>query len=111
MAEVNRDCIKQLQDNYMNQLNRKVKSQVGRLKWWQVALISLVVSFVGKLTGGLDAERQKKNVADLKQAPWSPPDWLFAPAWTINNFFLLLGLQRILTSDRITEIAYPLRSF
>jgi benzodiazapine receptor len=36
---------------------------------------------------------------ELEQAPWAPPSWLFAPVWTINNFFLLLALQRLLKSD------------
>ncbi len=74
-----------------------------RLKWWQIALISVIVSFLGKLSGGNDNNQQKLYTRKLKQAPWAPPAWLFAPAWTINNFFLLLGLQKIERMDNIPE--------
>lgn len=71
-----------------------------KLKWWQVALLSIVVSAIG----GLSAGRSKKPgwkiyTQQLKQAPWAPPAWVFAPAWTINNFFILKALQRLLHSD------------
>lgn len=80
-----------------------LQSRSARLKWWQIAMISVVVSFLGKLTGGNDNNQQKLYTKKLKQAPWAPPAWLFAPAWTINNFFLLLGLQRIINNDNIPE--------
>ncbi len=76
---------------------------VHRLKWWQIALISAVVSFLGKLSGGNDTDQQRLYTKKLKQAPWAPPAWLFGPAWTINNFFLLLGLQRITENENISE--------
>jgi len=66
------------------------------LKWWQVALVTLAVSFVGRITSGKSGKANQSLYAKkLKQAPWSPPTWVFAPAWLINNFFNLLALQRI----------------
>ena len=37
----------------------------------------------------------------LKQAPWAPPAYVFGPAWTLNNFFLLLALKRILEDQTL----------
>ena len=71
-----------------------------KLKWWQVALISVAVSALGSLSGLISSKKQKKVYnAKFKQAPWSPPAWAFAPAWTINNFFLINALRRILAKD------------
>jgi len=70
------------------------------LKWWQVALLSIVVSAIGGLASGLSSNKEKKLYnKKLKQAPWAPPAWVFGPAWTFNNIFLLLALQRLLKSD------------
>lgn len=68
----------------------------SRLKWWQLALISVAVSALGALSG-TRSHRKDRKVYDkeLKQAPWAPPGWLFAPAWTFNNSFLLSALLSI----------------
>jgi benzodiazapine receptor len=72
----------------------------SKLKWWQLALLSVVISAVGALSSMKSQKKERKLYnAKLKQAPWAPPAWLFAPAWTLNNTFLLLALQRIINSD------------
>lgn len=75
-------------------------NRFSKLKWWQIALLSVVVSAIGGLASG-QPRRKDKQLYDknLKQAPWAPPGWLFAPAWNINNFFLLLALQKLLSSN------------
>lgn len=71
-----------------------------QLKWWQVALLSIALSTLGGLSAITSKkDRTKIYTEKLKQAPWAPPSWLFAPAWTFNNFLLLLALQRLLQSD------------
>ncbi|MCW3122043.1 MAG: TspO/MBR family protein [Flavipsychrobacter sp.] len=75
----------------------------NKLKWWQIALISVAVSLLGKLAGGNDTDEQKLYTKQLKQGPWAPPAWLFGPAWTINNFFLLIGLRRLYTNEQMPE--------
>lgn len=68
-----------------------------QLKWWQIALLAVAVSFLGKLsTGQKNNGETKIYEKELQQAPWAPPGWLFGPAWTLNNFFLLIGLQILL---------------
>jgi len=72
----------------------------NKLKWWQVALISIAVSALGGLSGLRSSKQQKKIYnSKLKQAPWAPPSWVFAPAWTINNFFLIKAIRGILQKD------------
>jgi len=75
-------------------------NRFSKLKWWQIALLSLVVSALGGLASA-QPSRNDKQLYDkkLKQAPWAPPGWLFAPAWNINNFFLLLALQKLSTAN------------
>ncbi|MBC7552560.1 MAG: tryptophan-rich sensory protein [Taibaiella sp.] len=79
---------------------KKNIDKVRALKWWQIALISVAVSALAGLTGLRSSKKEKKlyNVK-LKQAPWAPPAFLFAPAWATINFFLLNAIKRILSSD------------
>ena len=75
-----------------------------KLNWWQLALAAIVVSAVGGLSSGKPNKKERKLYEkDLKQAPWAPPEWVFAPAWTINNFFLLKALQELLRRNDIEE--------
>jgi hypothetical protein len=59
------------------------------IKWWQVALATVIVSVLGALSTG----SSKKNQRKFEQAPWAPPAKLFGPAWAINNYFLLQALK------------------
>ncbi len=75
-------------------------SKYTNLKWWQIALLSIAASAIGGLASGLSSKKEKKLYdIKLKQAPWAPPAWLFGPAWTINNFFILLALQKVINSN------------
>jgi benzodiazapine receptor len=46
-------------------------------------------------------QKQEKKLYNRKllQAPWAPPSWVFAPAWMLNNFFLIKALQRMASKD------------
>lgn len=71
-----------------------------KLKWWQIALIAVAASALAGLASFTPHKKEKQLYnKKLKQAPWAPPAWLFGPAWTVNNFFLLLALQRLLASN------------
>lgn len=81
-------------------MNCSLRKISASLKWWHVGLLSVAVSFLGKLAGGTSSDTEVKiYTKKLKQAPWAPPAWLFGPAWTINNFFLLLGLQQLINES------------
>lgn len=66
-------------------------------KSWLLPLLSIGLSYLGKLSGG-DAMNDDKRIYRKKfeQAPWAPPAWLFAPAWTFNNIFLVNAVNRLL---------------
>ena len=67
-------------------------------KWWQGALALIVVTAIGALSAGSKKKTRKIYEKQQKQAPWAPPAWLFGPAWTLNNIFLVWGLRRILNN-------------
>jgi len=72
------------------------------LKWWQLVLVTLAVSAVGALSTMQKKQGQRHLYEkELEQAPWAPPGWLFGPAWTFNNFFLLWGLQSIILNKNL----------
>lgn len=77
-------------------MSRKIQ-----LNWWQLALATAAVSFLGSLAARNNKQQRKLYEKELKQAPWAPPAWLFAPAWMLNNFFLLMGLQKLLQREDI----------
>ena len=75
-----------------------------KLSWWQVALASVALSAIGGLSSGKPNNKERRLYEkELKQAPWAPPGWVFAPAWTINNFFLLKALQQLLRHNDINQ--------
>ncbi len=74
--------------------------KIGTLKGWQIALIAAGASALGGLSALMPSKERKELYTDkLEQAPWAPPSWLYAPAWTINNFFLIRAMQRILQKN------------
>ncbi|MBB1284933.1 tryptophan-rich sensory protein [Flavisolibacter sp. BT320] len=74
------------------------------IKWWQVALATIAVSVLGGLSTGTTKRTERKLYnRKLKQAPWAPPAPVFGPAWTLNNFFLLLALKRLLEDKTISK--------
>lgn len=67
------------------------------VKSWQLAVGALALSAIGGLVSGRPRKTEVKlYTRELKQAPWAPPPWAFAPAWTANNYFLLRALKKIL---------------
>lgn len=82
----------------------KIALAATRLRWWQIALITVGVSLLGSLsTGRSRKSEQKLYTTKLEQAPWAPPAWLFGIAWPLNNFFVLLALQQLLAGKDLPE--------
>lgn len=74
------------------------------IRWWQVALAIIVVSVLGALSTGSSKKNQRKLYKrKFEQAPWAPPAKLFGPAWTINNYFLLQALKKLLQSGGVSN--------
>jgi translocator protein len=54
----------------------------ARRDFWKPALIAAAVAiFIAGLGGTLTDTGPWYQ--DLRKSPWQPPDWLFAPAWTL----------------------------
>jgi tryptophan-rich sensory protein len=70
-------------------------------RWWEIALLTIAVTLLSRLTTG---NPQKESRAfyerKTKQPAWAPPGWVFAPAWTINNIFLLKALLELLRTKK-----------
>ncbi len=82
----------------------RIRSAANRLKWWQVALISVGVSLLGKFSTGRSRKyEQKLYNLKLDQAPWAPPAWVFGVAWPLNNYFVLLALRSLLAKEDIPD--------
>ena len=47
----------------------------------------------------------------LNQPPFSPPDWLFAPVWSILYILMFVSLIMILKDGNIKEKSAPLTLF
>jgi translocator protein len=77
---------------------------------WQVALATIAVSGLGALSTMKPKSAERKLYQqELKQAPWAAPPWAFGPAWTINNFFLLKALSKMLdgnTSEQHKQVLH-----
>jgi benzodiazapine receptor len=85
-----------MHENCMKETIHLSNGKKIRVSWWQVALLALALSAISRLMATKSSKKSQKFYSnDLKQAPWAPPGWLFGPAWTINNFFLLRALLKI----------------
>lgn len=78
-----------------------VANRQPKYKWWQVALALVVVTVIGSLSVGSKKKTRRIYQQEKEQAPWAPPAWLFGPAWTFNNIFLVWGLMRILNNPHM----------
>lgn len=91
----------------MNLLKTRIMDQqqtasVGKpVRWWEIALLTIAVTALSRIATG----RSPKNNRDVyrqktKQPAWAPPGWVFAPAWTLNNVFVLRALLQLLKNGR-----------
>lgn len=80
---------------------QKTGAWFAGLSTWQVVILSIFVSVLGGLSGGLpqQTDSQRAYYAQLEQAPWAPPGWIFGPVWTLNNILLMLALRRLVRSN------------
>ncbi len=67
---------------------------------WLLPVISIGLSYLGRLSAGNALNKERKiYTKKFEQAPWSPPAWVFGPAWTINNIFMVNAIKRLLERD------------
>lgn len=70
----------------------------GTLRWWHGALAYGAVQAVSFVETGNPLRQQRKYLAQDKP-DWSPPSWLFGPAWSVLTASMLYGDLRML-NDR-----------
>lgn len=70
-------------------------------RWWEIALLTVAVTVLSAVfTGKPQKSNSKYYEEETRQPVWAPPGWVFAPAWTINNIFLLKALIEILRNRK-----------
>ncbi len=87
---------------------------VPRWRWYHGAAFYVTVQVLTFGLSGLTSivsGNRGKNLRDdffgdvdyfreLKQSVFSPPSWVFAPAWTLNNISVILGTWRVLNMPK-----------
>lgn len=68
--------------------------------WLQIAGLTVAASVLGVLSSGSRGKQQKYYAKELKEPSWAPPGWVFGPAWTINNVFLIKALIQLLDKQK-----------
>lgn len=91
-------------------------SQTPRWRWYHgitfYALAQGITFGLSGLTSAISGNRGKSLREDifgdvsyfrnLKQSVFSPPPWVFGPAWTINNISVIIGTWRVLNMPKKT---------
>ncbi len=89
---------KSLSEKLLRKLPVKPQRKVRR---WEACLFFVVITVAGRLTAGsFTTDSQRKQYGKEVKPVWSPPGWLFGPAWTINNICQVWGATRLLNSRR-----------
>lgn len=79
---------------------RTSRRSVPVVKWWQAGLFLAAVTVLGRLSSISSDEEPDELYNDEVKPVWSPPAWLFGPAWMLNNIFLVWGGRRLLNTRR-----------
>jgi translocator protein len=64
-----------------------------RYRWWHAAAVGAVANLASAAPAGYNGEQD--YFVQLNTPPGSPPGWLFAPAWAVNNLLTLRSNLRV----------------
>lgn len=84
----------------LNFIKQKTSQRPSRIKWWQAGLFLIAVSALGRLSSRPSDEDTEEFYRDEVKPKWSPPAWVFGPAWIINSIFLVWGGRRLLSTRK-----------
>jgi tryptophan-rich sensory protein len=74
--------------------------------WWKVLLSSFVILLLGFLSGISTANSIPNWYATLEKPFFTPPNWLFGPAWTI--IYILMGISFGRIWQVVAKSRYPI---
>lgn len=72
-----------------------------RYRWWHAAAVGVLANLASALPAGYNGD--ERYYADLRTPPGSPPGWVFAPAWGVNNVLTLWSNLRVANLPPETE--------
>lgn len=84
----------------LNYLKFKTSQRAPVIKWWQAGLFLAAVTVAGRLSTASSTQEPEELYEDEVKPVWSPPAWLFGPAWMLNNIFLVWGGRRLLNTRK-----------
>jgi translocator protein len=64
-----------------------------RYRWWHAAAVGALANLASAAPAGYNGEED--YYTQLNTPPGSPPGWLFAPAWAVNNLLTLWSNLRV----------------
>ncbi|GAC1620648.1 MAG: hypothetical protein NVS4B11_13020 [Ktedonobacteraceae bacterium] len=95
---------------------RTITGEPAQWRWYHglafyviVQLLTFGLAGLTSIVSGNKGETVRDNVfgnvsyfRTLKQSIFTPPSWVFGPAWTINNFFAIWGALAVLNKPKGT---------
>ncbi|WPP51364.1 TspO/MBR family protein [Catalinimonas niigatensis] len=84
----------------LNYLKYKTSKRAPVITWWQAGFFLIGVSVLGRISSVSSKQEPKELYKDEIKPKWSPPAWLFGPAWLLNNIFLVWGGRRLLNTRK-----------
>ncbi len=97
-------------------ITRTITGEPAKWRWYHglafyvvVQLLTFGLAGLTSIISGNKGETVRDNVfgnvsyfSSLKQSIFTPPSWVFGPAWTINNFFAIWGTLAVLNKPEGT---------
>ena len=102
--------------NIRDTITRTITGEPAKWRWYHglafyvvVQLLTFGLAGLTSIVSGNKGETLRDNVfgnvsyfSSLKQSIFTPPSWVFGPAWTINNFFAIWGTLAVLNKPKGT---------
>lgn len=97
-------------------ITRTITGEPAQWRWYHglafyvvVQLLTFGLAGLTSIVSGNKGKTLRDNVfgnvsyfSSLKQSIFTPPSWVFGPAWTINNFFAIWGTLAVLNKPKGT---------
>ena len=74
--------------------------------WWKILISSIVILVLGFLSGVSTADSIPNWYVTLNKPFFTPPNWLFGPAWTV--IYILMGISFGRIWQVVAKSRYPI---